>query len=86
MAAAGPGLKCDVAADPPPATLVLSGELEHQSECLGVYALAAPRAHGRAHATCAVHEAGLREESLVILEPCPGNSALQSGSRFGNPH
>ena len=33
----------------PPATFVLSGELEHQSACLGVYALEAGRtAHGRA--------------------------------------
>ena len=39
-------LKCD--ADPPPATLVLSGELKHQSKCLGAYTLVAGRAaHGR---------------------------------------
>ena len=44
---AAAGLKC--AADPPPATLVLSGELERHSACLGVYVLEAGRtAHGRA--------------------------------------
>jgi hypothetical protein len=39
------GLKCD--ADPPPTTLVLSGELKFQSRCLGAYTLVAgSSAHG----------------------------------------
>jgi hypothetical protein len=42
-----PSARISVGADPPPATLVMSGELKHQSVCLGAYTLLAGRsAHG----------------------------------------
>eukprot|EP00802_Teleaulax_amphioxeia_P006472 Tamp_06476.p2 GENE.Tamp_06476~~Tamp_06476.p2 ORF type:complete len:291 (+),score=69.52 Tamp_06476:628-1500(+) len=56
-------LKC--AADPPPATLVLSGELEHQGDCLGVYVLEAGRtAHGRAVWR---HEREVTDEVIILF-------------------
>jgi len=60
---AAAGLKC--AADPPPATLVLSGELEHQGDCLGVYVLEAGRtAHGRAVWR---HEREVTDEVIILF-------------------
>jgi hypothetical protein len=70
---AAAGLKCD--ADPPPATLVLSGELKHKSRCLGAYTLVARRAsHGR---PVWRHERG----DSFIAKLADGNWAVQSRGR-----
>ena len=38
-----PGVKCATDVSAPPAKLVLSGDVKHQHECLGVYTLVAGR-------------------------------------------
>jgi len=72
---AAAGLKCD--ADPPPTTLVLSGELKHQSPCLGAYTLVAGRAaHWR---PVWRHERG----NSFIAKLADGNWAVQEEEDVG---
>ena len=72
-----PSVRISVGEDPPPATLVLSGELKHQSVCLGAYTLVAGRsAHG---SPAWRHERGDR----YIAQLASGNWAVQKEEKVG---
>ena len=72
-----PSERISVDADPPPATLVLSGELKHQSVCLGAYTLVPERsAHG---GPVWRHERGDR----YIAQLASGNWAVQKEEKVG---
>jgi len=72
-----PSARISVGADPPPATLVLSGELKHQCLCLGAYTLVAGRsAHG---GPVWRHECGDR----YIAQLASGNWAVQKEEKVG---
>jgi len=72
-----PSARISVGADPPPATLVLSGELKHQCLCLGAYTLVAGRsAHG---GPVWRHECG----DMYIAQLASGNWAVQKEEKVG---